>query len=119
MEFIMSIKAVVIAVMVLIAVLGWGFLAGSYDGAHSGKFSEGTSGDDSRLSSHVNSDKARFFVNAIEQLPRFGTVISWNFYHRIWLPAIVVALEVLTLLGGLYMKRVERELSQDRRRFRS
>jgi hypothetical protein len=44
--------------------------------------------------------------------------VAWHFSNRIWLPIILIVLEVLALLGGIKMKSLEKELSQPSRRKR-
>ncbi|GAB4138043.1 MAG: hypothetical protein Tsb009_05930 [Planctomycetaceae bacterium] len=113
-----SILWVVLVSMCVIAVFGWGFLAGSYDGAHAVPHSEQDVKNPSPDSSRVVSSRYAFFSNAVEYLPQFPTVISWNFSHRAWLPILIVALEILTLFGGIFLKRLERQLTQPSRKIR-
>ncbi len=118
-----SVTWVIAAVMLTIAVFGWGFLAGSYTGAHAPKMSEMSEEEredlESRgLGSARRASKGRFIANAFEQLPNLPSVVAWHFLNRIWLPIILIVLEVLALLGGIKMKSLEKELSQPSRRKR-
>jgi len=142
-----SITWVVTAAMILIALFGWCFLAGSYNGAYNGELRnlEEITEDmsDEELSEFVNSlseEKLKeyrdvtivttdrpsprsgimmFVVTAAVQLPNFLTVIGWHFTNRIWLPIVIIGLELLIFLVGLKMKSIENEMAQPyRRKFR-
>jgi len=112
-----SITWVVAALMIAVAVLGWGFLAGSYVGAHTPKLSEASpdqlSGSDAprplRLKRQV---KVQFIGNALAQLPNLPSVIAWHFSNRIWLPITILVLEGLVLAGSFKMKSLEKELTK-------
>lgn len=39
-------------------------------------------------------------------------VISWHLSNRIWLPILIVLLEVGAAGGGVFMKRLEQNLSK-------
>lgn len=97
--------------MVAIAVFGWGFLAASYDGAHAPPLNE-------RDPQEIRFRRARshFIANAVEQLPNLPTVITWHLSNRIWLPLLLLGLEVAAVAGGFVLKRVEKELDQPTRR---
>ena len=60
--------------------------------------------------------EVEFLVNALEQLPNMPAVIGWHFSNRIWLPILILILEVGALFGGLKMKSLEKELSRPRHR---
>ena len=114
---------IIVMVMACIALFGWGFLAGSYDGAHSGNMSEITAEElkDLKLPSprRVRGFSIGTFIgNAIEQLPNCVTVVTWHLSNRIWLPVTIVALEVAVLIGGVVLKRVESALETPRSRRR-
>ena len=110
-----SVTWVTAALIVAIAAVGWGFLAGSYTGAHAATISEMT-GDgleefDSPGTVQLRRVAERNFVsNAIDQLPNMSAVIGWNFRNRIWLPLTFVVLEVVAIVLGVKMKLLEREL---------
>ena len=123
-----SITWIVTAVMILIAIFGWGFLAGSYDGAHSERLSE--------MSPRVRPDSdirlirrpgvvtvavaaaVKFTYTAFAQIPNMRLVIGWHFSNRVWLPLTIVALEMLAFLGGFSLKYLESQLAQPYRRKR-
>ena len=109
-----SITVIVLLVMVVIAGFGWGFLAGSYTGAHAPAYSERSPDELGEPPEHFSkrNSQRRFFANAIEQLPNMPTVIWWNFSHRLWLPLLIGGLEVAAVIGGLVLKKVEKNLSQ-------
>jgi len=122
-----SLTWVVVRVMSGIAVFGWGFLAGSYDGTHYSKLSEMSAAEleDVDTRSRRSWRGRRDFVgeavyifvgNAIQQLPNLPTVISWHITNRIWLPITIVVLEVGALLGASSMKKLESALKKPKRR---
>jgi hypothetical protein len=116
----LSIRWVVIASMLLIALFGWGFMAGSFAGAMAKPYSEWTQADldaaDSLRNLPNKDNRVAFVSTAIAQLPNLPTVVSWHFRNRIWLPLLIVALEVGVLMGGVALKRVEKDLHMPRRR---
>jgi hypothetical protein len=115
-------------VMIGILVFGWGSLAGSYAGAHSpkrGDISENESDDvDTRIQRDYDSNSVAelavnvFLQNALDQLPNFSAVISWHMTNRIWLPIVIVVLEIAALVGACSLKKVERALEEPRQRLR-
>lgn len=116
-----SLTWIVVMLMACIALFGWGFLAGSYDGAHSPNMSEMDPKDHKDVDVRMmrRPDRvgiAKFIGNAIAQLPNMPTVISWHMSNRIWLPITIIALEVGALLGAILLKRVEKALEAPRRR---
>lgn len=118
-----SVGWVMVSAMVLIALFGWGFLAGSYTGATSRRISqmsvEELSHVEARGLVQARRDGKLYFVaNAIKQLPNFATVMSWHFSNCFWLPITILLLEMLALGGGYAMKRVEQELSKPLHRTR-
>ena len=122
-EFEKSVTWVIGTLMLAIAVIGWGFLAGSYSGAHAASLSE-LSEEEIAEFNHNRSNVRRtarrgeieFVFVALEQLPNMPAVIGWHFSNRIWLPILILVLESGALFGGLKMKSLEKELSIPRRR---
>ena len=112
-----SIRWIVIASMLFVAYLGWGFLAGSYsgsanaDGVVIGR--RGTAGL-TLMASAIYS----FIATSVMQLPAFFQVISWHFSHRIWLPILIVLVEIGIAAGGVGLKRLEENLSRPPKRRR-
>lgn len=118
-----SLTWIVVMVMIGIALFGWGFLAGSYAGAHGPKLSEMSAEDitdiDSRSPGRAKRGAVVAFVgNALEQLPNLPAVISWHMSNRIWLPIIILVLEVGALFGAYAMKKVENALEKPKQRRR-
>lgn len=117
-----SLTWIIVMIMICIALFGWGFLAGSYDGAHAPNLSDGgPPGDHEGIDARTVRNPAaagigKFIGNAIGQLPNMPTVISWHMSNRIWLPITIIALEGCTLLGAIVLKRVEKSLETPRRR---
>ena len=114
--------------MLLIKWFRMGRLAGSYSGANDPKTIVGrmndSSDDDFRIRRRpsvigVAIAAAYLFVTtSLEQLPNFPTVISWHFSNRLWLPMLIVVLEVLALAGGFGLKSLEKHLAQPYKRRR-
>lgn len=89
-----SIGWVVAMLMLAIAGFGWAFAAADY-------FQN--SGDG-------GAGRANFFVNAFTQIPNMPAVLGFTFRNRIWLPIVVVILEIAALGFGVVMKRVEADV---------
>ena len=118
-----SLTWIVVMVMIGIAVFGWGFLAGSYAGAHSPKLSEMSADEledvDTRSQRSARRGAVAAFVgNALEQLPNLPAVISWHMTNRIWLPIAIVVLEVGAMVGAYALKKVESALEEPKQRRR-
>lgn len=116
-----SLGWVVGALAVVVALFGWGFLAGSYAGAHATPMSEMSQEELGELKSRgpvraIRASKTAFISNAIEQLPNMVSVIGWHFTNRVWLPIVILLAELGVLGGGIVMKKVESNLSQPARR---
>ena len=125
-----SLTWIIIAAAIFVVVFGWGFLAGSYAGAHATPMSDMTADEmqelDTRGSSRARRGASRarrgavraFIGNSIEQLPNLPAVISWHFSNRIWLP-ILIALAMLGVVGGGFaLRKVEQNLSQPKHKRR-
>ena len=118
-----SVTWVIVTLMLAIAVIGWGFLAGSYSGVHASSLSE-LSEEEITEFNHNRSNVRRtarrgeieFVFVAFEQLPNMPAVIGWHLSNRIWLPILILVLEAGALFGGLKMKSLETQLSKPRRR---
>jgi hypothetical protein len=117
-----SVTWVVVMVMIGIAAFGWGFLAGSYAGAHSStlsRMSADSNDDNTRSLRRVQRRAVATFVgHAIEQLPNLPAVISWHFSNRIWLPIMIIVFEVGALIGAYALKKVETALKTPKQRGR-
>lgn len=114
----MSLRWVVIGLLLLVAAVGWGFMAAGYAHAKEGWRSGGVQGA-SELESvrQAKRSSLRDFVgNAFRQLGNLPAVISHNFSERIWLPITILVIEGLVLFGGWKMKGLEQELSSPRHR---
>lgn len=55
-----------------------------------------------------------FLVNSVIQLPSIFSVITWNFSNQIWLPILIVVLELMLVAGGFGLQKLEQNLSQGR-----
>jgi len=118
-----SVTLVIVTLMLTIAVIGWGFLAGSYSGATASSLSELSEEEiaefnhsRSNVRRTANRGEIEFVFVAIEQLPNIPAVIGWHFSNRIWVPILILVLEAGALFGGLKMKSLEKQLSTPHRR---
>jgi hypothetical protein len=89
-----SIGWVVGMLALAVAFFGWGFLAADY-------FQNGEAG---------GGGETNFYINAIEQLENFPSVMSFAFSHRLWLIGVIVVLEIGVFFLGAVMKKLDREL---------
>lgn len=109
-----SLTWVVATLMATIAVLGWGFLAGSYEGANPSR--DHWNDFDRPSSGRGRGGLALFAANAVEQLPNLPAVLSWHFSNRIWLPIVILILEGVALGGGIALHRAGDQLGKPKRR---
>ena len=112
-----SITWVVVALMIAVAVLGWGFLAGSYVAAHAPSLTENSpdeipQSNRPRPRNLKRQVQVQFIWNALEQLPNLPSVIAWHFSNRIWLPIVILVLEGLVVAGSFKMKSLEKQLAK-------
>jgi hypothetical protein len=66
------------------------------------------------LSEQSRGGRSNFYVNAIEQLPHFGQVVSHTFQHGLWIVIVFSILELLMLGFLVVAKRVEKEMDNPR-----
>ena len=116
-----SVTWIVVAAAIFVAYLGWGFMAGSYTGAHTPSISDMTDEelDDLKAARTRRSGRnpiGAFVMNSIGQLPNLPAVISWHFSNRIWLPILVMLALAGVIGGGFALKRLEQNLNQPRYR---
>ncbi len=117
-----SVTWVIIMVMLLIAAFGWAFMAAGY--AHSEEGWRGgivEAGEPVRIRSgsmRALGALADFVSNAFFQIPNLGSVIAFNFKNLIWLPILIIVLELSAVFGGYKMKQLEKELQSGPRRRR-
>ncbi len=106
-----SVNWVIAMVMIVIAVVGWGFMASGY--AHHAGWRSSETDLLRRASSATNKAAiAQFLLIAVTQIPNVVEVIGFNVTNRIWLPAGIIGVELLALLGGHGMKQVEKSLNE-------
>lgn len=115
-----SITWVVAALALAVLALGWGFLAGSYSGAHAALMSEMSPEELENVEvpgPHRTRQRSRsaFIANAIEQLPNIGAVLSWHFSNRVWLPILIILAEFGVIGCGIAMKKLEAGFNRPRR----
>ena len=116
-----SITWIVVAAAIFVLLFGWGFLAGSYAGAHTTSVSELSheklqSIDPALLRRADRGAISSFIGNSIEELPNVGAVISWHLTHRIWLPILIALALIGVLAGGVVLHKLEQKLSRPRKK---
>ena len=109
-----SIGWVITMVMILIGVVGWCFLASFYiiDG-------EATSSIEvapRRPSGFASAGVVQFLLNGVTQLPNIVSVLTYGFTKKLWLLITVGVLEVLAIISGRQMKKLENAVDSTRRR---
>ncbi len=116
-----SVQWVITMALILVAVFGWGFMAGAY-----AINVEGIGRDTTPLEEMPRGRRAMqawtiaslirgvvFFVtNSFAQLPNLFGVIGYNFRHNTWLPVTILVLAGIVFLGGIGMKRLDDKLSR-------
>jgi hypothetical protein len=112
--------------MLAILALGWGVMANSYVQAQEPSFSEAAEQGIEREGSGgilpptargaARRSMAEFVTNAIGQLNNLGTVVMWHFSNRVWIPIVILVLEVAAVCGAVALKRVEVALAKPKRR---
>ncbi len=118
-----SITHVVIGIMIVIAVMGWGAMASSYVEAHT-VFSFDESSRPPRMTrisaiGILISALIQFVVTAVQQLPNLFSVIGWHLGNRTWLPSTIIALEGAALFFGFGLKSMEGHLDDPYARHRA
>ncbi len=103
-----SINWVIGALVVVIALFGWGYMAGLY-----ATNVEEFQADPSRRLGQTRRGAAmgEFIGNGFRQIPNAPAVLSSNFSKQLWLPIVIVVLEAGAIGGGFVMKRVEQNLN--------
>jgi hypothetical protein len=111
-----SIATTVALLMLVIAILGWGFAAGLYAGAAAGKFAPVP------VRSAAVNGVALFFqgiltfvANGFRQIPNFPAVVGYVFQRQIWFVVVFALVEGTALLGGWGLHRLETRMSAARR----
>ena len=89
-----SIGWVVGMLVLTVAYFGWGFLAADY-------YQNDPSGEGGRTN---------FWVNTVAQLPNFPSVMGYSFQNRFWMIALIVGAEVVVLILGGVLRKLDREL---------
>jgi hypothetical protein len=108
--------AVVVAVILLAAAFGWGFMAAEY-----ARDVQGWSSTEGLASSGVRVSRAgiiraglyvftRFVVNGFRQLPNMPAVIGHVATHRIWLLLLIVVVLGGLAVAGIWLTKLDRIL---------
>lgn len=106
-----SIQSVVMGLVAVILIAGWGCMASSYDAQHADSLSEHQ--EEGVPSSQVGAifSLTRALVifadTALTQIPNFFSVIGWHLQHRIWLPIAIGLLTGCAVLFGFGLKMME------------
>jgi hypothetical protein len=100
-----SFKVIMILIMIVIALAGWGFAANLYEQANivEGRFRGG-------VASAGFSAIVAFTINAVVAIPFAVRIVSVTLKERIWLPIGVIALEIGALIFWAWAKKFEEEL---------
>lgn len=108
-----SVTWVVAMVMLLIAAFGWAFMAAGYAHHQEGWRTGGAEATDGPMVPRRagRAALADFFGNALQQIPNVFAVVSFSFTNQIWLPILILVLEVLAVIGGYQMQRLEESLN--------
>ena len=112
-----SITWIVVAAALLVVFMGWGFLAGSYVGAHAPSIVDMDESELHDLKVRHRHQASRssiitFVMTSIEQLPNLPAVISWHLSNRLWLPILIVLALAGVIGGGFVLKKVDQNLNR-------
>ncbi len=116
-----SITWVVTMASITVAVIGWCMLATAYVGyteglnvpVPSGRVRVGRGSGILLLVGAV----ARMIWDGVTQIPNVFSVIKFAFQERLGVVIGIVVLEVLLIVGGLGMKKLERDMENERKRY--
>ena len=89
-----SVGWVIGMIALVVAYGGWAFMAADYY-QHADPNGQG---------------KADFWINSLDQLKNFSSVISHAFQNRLWLVVLIVGLEVGVLILWGVLRKLEKEL---------
>jgi len=106
----LSITNVVIGMVVVIALFGWGSLACSYDAAHAEFVVDETMQRAPRRGAAIRLlilSVAKFVGTSITRIPDCFSVIGWHLQNRIWLPILILSLMGVAVLSGFGLKAME------------
>ncbi len=115
-----SIGWVITMSMIVVGVIGWCMLATAY-----ADYSEGSSmvaGGAARIRRTSGAGLligaiVKMAINGVVQIPSVFSVIKFAFQKRLGVVIGIVVVEVLLLVGGLWMKKVEKEMENEKRRY--
>lgn len=106
-----SIKSVVIGLVIVILIAGWGCMASSYEAAQTALLDdiEEVEAPRGRVSGMIMLIRALiiFADTAISQIPNVFSVIGWHLQNRIWLPIVILMLAGCAVLFGFGLKMME------------
>jgi len=120
-----SVNWVIAASMIVIALFGWGYMAGVYATDVEEFRPDVPQGTDYRGRRRISAIGAavsgiyHFVKNGMQQIPNAPAVISYNFSHKLWLPITIGIFELAAIGGGFGMKRLEQNLNAPPRHRRS
>jgi hypothetical protein len=113
-----SIGWVVVASAILVALFGWGFMAGVYANDVEGYRVQGVREGYRRPRVNVVGGLAAFVWTGIREIPNAPSVLSYIFTKRLWMPITVLVVEGGVLAAGFGMKKLEKSLEGPPRRRR-
>lgn len=105
-----TITRVVIGMVGVIALFGWGALACSYDAAHSELVVDETMQTTPRRGAALRLlilAVVKVVVTSIDRIPDCFSVIGWHLQHRIWLPIAILGFMGVAVLSGFGLKAME------------
>jgi hypothetical protein len=102
--------AIVVAVAVMVAALGWCVMASAYSVDVEGQ----------RLSGNVRNPRAmfarsvgQFIGNGFRQLPNLPAVVGHVVTKKFWLILAILAVEGVVIVAGLFLFKLDKQLSQE------
>ena len=115
-----SINKIITLLMILVAVLSWGFAAAAYAHDVEGWRNDPVPVDGELPSSRraaflvvVLSALLDFIANLFGQIPNCIAVISSTFTDRLWIVIAFVLVEGAVFSSGFFLKRLEAKLAHD------
>lgn len=106
-----SVTSVVIGLIIVILITGWGCMATSYEAAQAASLSEAQENGDIPTRAGALFSLMRSLVvfanTAIDQIPNMFGVIGWHLQNRIWLPIATLLIAGGAIFFGFGLKMME------------
>lgn len=108
-EVSLSIPQVVLGMVLVIGLFGWGCLATSYQEATAAPLSPEEQKMPSRRAMRRTIVQAavKFVVTGVQQLPNLPQVMLWHLQNRLWLPLAILGTQVGAVGCGFGLKLLE------------